>query len=427
MRLLRPVREGLAREGRATAIEGLRGVVVVAVVGYHLLRLLLTRQGGNWGSTATAWWWWAGIARFAVDAFFVLAGLFIVASWRSSRTWRDYAARRARRILPPFLVTALAFGIPLTFLRADVDGGDLALFLTTQGYLDPGLPARVNLPSWSLTTEVQFYAVAPLVAAAVRWRKGGPLLALTLVTSVLWIHGIGRGDLAPSLLPGRLDQFVAGAVAGELVATGAASRLRRLVTRPAAGAVLVLLLLALGTWHGATFEQEAGGNSWVEDATHPIGGVLIAALLLRWLSGSAPRFLSATPWRFLGLVSFGIYLWHYPVLLYGLDWLGVRGDGPAPAPPAVLLACLALVGLSVALATAGYVLVEARFAARRVPRARLPHAEGAAAPAGTAVGPLRPATGGGEELGGGLPRGLGVRRAREHPGQLDDPVLAGDR
>jgi peptidoglycan/LPS O-acetylase OafA/YrhL len=239
------------------------------------------------------------------------------------------------------------------------------LHLSTQGYLDHRVPDLVNLPSWSLTTEVQFYVVAPLVAVAVRWGRGWPLLALTLVTSTWWIGWAGRGDIAASLLPGRLDQFVAGAVVGELVARGSDSRVRRLVARPYAGVVLLLALLALGTWHGATFQQEAGGNGWLEDATHPIAGVLIAALVLRWLTGDAPRFLSWTPWRFLGTISFGLYLWHYPVLLYGLDWLGIRGEGAAPSPPVTLLVCVALVGLSVLLATLSYVGVESRFATDR--------------------------------------------------------------
>jgi peptidoglycan/LPS O-acetylase OafA/YrhL len=153
--------------GRARSeLEGLRGVAVSAVVGFHALRLVLARQGGDWGDVSPIWWW-AGTGRLAVDAFFVLAGFLVVASWRSCRaratsTWAaaaEYARRRGWRILPPYLVM-LAVVAPL----AAPGWPDLLRLVTLQQYLDPQLPAEVNVPIWSLTTEVHFYLVAPVVA-----------------------------------------------------------------------------------------------------------------------------------------------------------------------------------------------------------------------------------------------------------------------
>lgn len=391
--------------------------MVATVVGYHLLRLLLTRQGGDWGDVATHWWWWAGIARFGVDVFFVLAGLFVVASWRVCReratglgaAVRTFAGRRARRILPPFWVTVVAFGVP-ALLTSTIDWRQFGLLATTQQYLDHRIPELVNLPSWSLTTEVQFYVLVPVIAVAVRWGRGWPLLALTCATSLWWIDWAGQGDLGASLLPGRLDQFVAGALVGELVARVELDERPwavRAATARGAGVALLLALLALGTWHGATFQQPAGGGGFFEDATHPIAGVLIAALVLRWRVGTAPRFLLLRPWRALGLVSFGLYLWHYPVLELGLGWLGITGADADPSGPAILLASALLVAIAVGLATASYLVVERRLGrSDRPDRAELP------APAPTS-GAAVPA-GGGEELGGRLPGGAGVGRARQH-------------
>ena len=401
-----PCRSSPRTDPRGAAIEGLRGVVVAAVVGYHLLRLLLTRDGGNWGDTATAWWWWAGVARFGVDVFFVLSGLFVVASWRSCReaaatrraAARQFAVRRAQRILPPFWLTVVAFGVP-ALLASTIGWRDLALLMSTQQYLDPQLPDQVNLPSWSLTTEVQFYAVVPVVALAVRWLRGWPLLLLTVTTSTWWIHSPGRGDLPASLLAGRLDQFVAGAVAGQLlgeVARGRRPWAVRTVTRRGAGLLLVALLVALGTYHGATFQQEAGGHGLLEDATHPMAGVLIAALVLRWLAGPAPAFFTHRAWRFLGTISFGLYLWHYPVLEHGLEWLGIRGDDAAPSGPAMLLASTLLVAIAVGLAMASYLLVERPGLRRRRELPRTPTASR------------------GEELSGRLAGRARLRGARQH-------------
>jgi peptidoglycan/LPS O-acetylase OafA/YrhL len=365
----RAIQQGLARP-REPSIEGFRGVVVSTVLAYHLLRLLLTLDGGSWGTKAPAWLWWAGTFRFAVDAFFVLAGMFVTASWLRARRqagprWvaaRDYVARRARRILPPFWAAAAVFGAA-AYLAGRIDLGDVGLLAITQQYLDPDLPGAVDLPMWSLTTEVQFYVVAPIIAVVARFGRGVPLLAVTLATSTWWAWWPDRvGDLAASLLPGRLDQFAVGAVAGVLVQRardGERPLLVRAATARGAGIALVAALVALGTFHGATFQAETE-NHPLEYALHPLVGLVLGGLVLRLACGPTVRALTRTPWRVLGLVSYSLYLFHYPILDHGMDWFGLRSAAERPAP-SVLLAVTVLLALALGAGLAGYLLFEAPF------------------------------------------------------------------
>lgn len=358
-------------------LEGTRGVLVIAVVGYHALRLILCHGGDNWGDVSPSWWW-AGVARFSVDGFFVLAGYLIVASWRSSATraaslagaLRDFWTRRLWRILPPYLVM-LAVVVP--WLAPELLGpdrwGDLLRLATVQHYLDVELPGLVNLPIWSLTTEVHFYVAVPLLAWLVHRIGGLPVYLAGAGLAVWWIVGDWRGEYAASLLPGRIDQFLVGAAAGVLLAKAAAGpppRLVRLLTTRAALPVLLLALLAIGTYHGATFQRPAG-EALLAQVVHPLATPVLGALLVRLLAGPRVRVLEA-PWLVsLGGFSFSLYLWHYPILREGQAWLdayeGVRA----------LATMLLLVAVSVGVAVLSHRLVEVpaeRIRSRRVHRVR---------------------------------------------------------
>jgi hypothetical protein len=369
--IVRPLANGLSASRRNTAVEGFRGVVVAAVVAYHLVRLLLTRQGGSWGSEAPPWLWWLGVTRFGVDAFFVLAGFFVVTSWRQCRrraasAWgavRDFGERRVRRIFPAFWLAAAAFGIP-AFLAGRIGAGDLGLLAIGQQYLREDLPGHVDLPMWSLTTEVQFYVAVPLLGALARWGRGWPLLAAALGLSVWWAWWPGR-ELATSLLPGRVDQFVVGIVAGQLVVRarrGERPLPVRLATARGAGWALAAILVALGTFHGATYQKADAG--FLELLVHPAAGLVLGGIVLRLVLCPPSAVLDRPAWRFLGLISYGLYLWHYPILDHGFGWLGLRED-PLASTVHVVVACALLLAASLLAGVLSYALVEQRFGSVR--------------------------------------------------------------
>jgi peptidoglycan/LPS O-acetylase OafA/YrhL len=348
------------------------------VVGYHALRLLLCQDGDNWGDVDPVWWW-AGTARFAVDGFFVMAGFLMVGSWRScsararsaGAALRDFWARRAWRILPPYLLM-LVVVVPVVapeLLRPE--GWDqLVRLATLQHYLDVALPAQVNLPIWSLTTEVHFYVVVPILAWLV-WRVGGwPTYLASAGLAVWWITTTWRGELPASLLPGRIDQFVIGAAAAGLLAKVAAGHRSRLVgalTHRAALPVLVVALVALGVFHGATFQRADDG--FLARIVHPMATVVLGGLLVRFVAGPPVRSL-VRPWIVtLGSFSFSLYLWHYPILRRGQMLLDAYGGFTVQAMASMVL----LIGLSVGAAVLSHRLVELpaeRARARRVRRTR---------------------------------------------------------
>jgi peptidoglycan/LPS O-acetylase OafA/YrhL len=377
MRLLGAVERGLSRPSRRPDIEGLRGIVVSAAVAYHLVRLLLAGTG-SWGEHAPSWLWWAGTTRFAVDAFFVLAGVFVTTSWWGCRrqgptlvaACREFGARRARRILPAFWAAAAAFGIP-AFVAGRIGLVDLGLLATTQQYLRRELPALVDLPLWSLTTEVQFYLLLPALAVLARRLGGVPLLLGSLVLSTVWVGLPHRAGLAAGLLPGRLSQFVAGMVVAELVQrvrAGERPWAVRAVTTRGVALGLVAVLVGLGTFHGATFQR--GEDTWLEHGLHPVVGVVLAAIVLRMLTGSPVPALEGRGLRFLGLISYSLFLWHYPILQYGLEWLDLAAGTSRPVP-AVLLGVTAVVAVALVVSVLSYAVVEHRFANRR-PRRTVP-------------------------------------------------------
>jgi peptidoglycan/LPS O-acetylase OafA/YrhL len=348
---------------RRPDLQGARGVAVSAVVGYHALRLVLERQGGDWGDVSPLWWW-AATGRLGVDAFFVLAGYLVVASWNSCRALAssrpaavaEFARRRSWRILPPYLAM-LAVVVPLVapdVLAGDRAWVDVGRLLTLQQYFDPDLTAHVNVPIWSLTTEAHFYLVAPLLAWLLArlggWRVVLPAAALAL----WWAQTDLRGDLSAGLLPGRIDQFVVGAAAGALIVSwqqGQRSRIVDALTAKGALSTLLVALLAVGTYHGATWRS--GDDGILPLLVHPMAGWLLAGVLVRLTCGSTPRLLVHPALTSLGGVSFSLYLWHYPILRRGLALVH-----PTQPTGLVALVTVVLVAAGVAVAALAHALVE---------------------------------------------------------------------
>jgi peptidoglycan/LPS O-acetylase OafA/YrhL len=356
------------------ALEGVRGLLVASIVGYHCLRLVTSRNGDNWGDISS-YWWWMGTARFGVDAFFVLAGYLVIGSWHSCRARarstavavRDFASRRAWRILPPYLVM-LVILVPLVRPELLRPGGwgDLARLLSLQGYLDVHLPATVNVPIWSLTTEVHFYLVAPILAWVVHRFGGWRTWLVAAPFAVWWIHGTWRGEYAEALLPGRIDQFLLGAAVAALMARtarGERSRLVEVLTTKGVLPALSLALLAVGTYHGATFQHPI--DALWPDLVHPVAALLMAGILVRLVAGPPVRVLEHPALVWLGGISFSLYLWHYVIIDQGLRATGGY-DGPMAQAVAM---CVVLVAAAVAVSALSQRFVE-RPALRHRTRAR---------------------------------------------------------
>ena len=335
-------------------IDGLRAVAVLAIVIHHAFPSLV--PGGFVG----------------VDIFFVISGFLItrivVGEMTGGRfSFTRFYLRRARRIVPAYvavtgLVTALAAWLLLP--RAfQLFGGSLAasgLFLTNvwftqgMGYFAPQALQSPLLHLWSLGVEEQFYLVWPLLLAGIAWarlRRARPLIVLALAAASLasaqWLLAHNGSIWAFYLFPTRIWEFLAGGV----LALGLVRPPGRSVTANVAavgGLVLIAATLAL-----------------IGEAT-PFPGLaavppcLGAALLIWSGQGRAPSTAAPLRWRpvvWLGLISYSLYLWHWPLLVLGRVWL---------QRPLSILETTFTVALSVLLAALTWQFVEQPF--RKPPR-----------------------------------------------------------
>lgn len=324
-------------------IDGLRGLAVLAVVLYHLDPALL--PGGYTG----------------VDVFFVISGYLITriiaAEQAAGRfSFRDFYLRRVRRILPVLLVVVAATLLAgaLVLLPADLEAlaGTAAWSLAAAanlyfwrqpdgGYFADASAEQPLLHLWSLGVEEQFYLLWPalLVLLLVRGgRRPATWVTLALVAaSFAHAEAINGTDprAAFYLLPARAGELLLGALLalhGDWRPGTARARVLAEVL-----ALAGLVALAWSLWR--LDHSHAFPGLW---ALVPTGGAALVILaggagsrLLAWLLGA--RWLVAV-----GLLSYSIYLWHWPVLAFARYFAG----GLSPALAASCLAVIAALSLA---------------------------------------------------------------------------------
>jgi peptidoglycan/LPS O-acetylase OafA/YrhL len=308
-----------AGPGYRPALDGVRALAVLAVFGYHLGFPWL--RGGFLG----------------VDAFFVLSGYLITGILldEHARTGQinlvRFWFRRARRLLPALFVvigvvalwistSAPAFELELR--RSDLlwtifYGANWHFIATGQDYFAQFASASPVRHTWSLAIEEQFYLVWPLVAlAALRLGRASPRTVAAVATVGIVASAIAMAALYDPGDPSRayygtdarIHELLVGALLAAFV-RGGGYLPRRMAPKVAGGAIAIVI----------------GALTLVSDdnAAYYLGGsvafaVAVAALL--WAIDTAPtgrvsRSLSFAPVVWVGRISYGIYLWHWPVIL----------------------------------------------------------------------------------------------------------------
>ena len=321
--------QDLSRPTRWPVLDGFRGLAVLAVVAYHAVKIVLESQDLVHPDPTAVVLWPLGLGRFSVDAFFVLSGFLIVTAWDRRPKAGHFTGRRVRRLWPAYLVSVLVL-VPLLAPEVLWSGRELLALVTMQGYLIPGLTSSVNVPWWSLTTEVHFYLLVPLLAPLLHRRYGRWVLLASTIAVALWWWGPAHVELGMdgSLLPGRLPQFLLGALVGICVREDgpacrawAIARSRWLAGASVAGLLaLGLYLGANGTYHRLDVPFDRG--------IEVLSGLLLAALLfhvvVREEEGDGHDLFARPTLRAAGLVSYSAYLWHYPILLFWVHLLDVQ-------------------------------------------------------------------------------------------------------
>ncbi len=345
------------------ALDGLRGVAILLVLLSHAHAPLF--EGAFYG----------------VDLFFVLSGFLITSLLlmeieRSGTVdyWR-FCRRRLYRLMPALVLFLAVYCLVAPLLwpgLTDIYSDALVslLYLADYGIAFFDSPDTL-LHMWSLSVEEHYYLLWPLVLLGlVRWSRPGRLWRAILVLALLawaWrVLWIVQGQKFYEIFF-RFDTRMTGLLMGSLLAALLLEQPRwfqALRTRLAHGVWLVLAVPLLLAQAWDDMNALAWGMSVVECAT--------AVVLLSVLDGRGAAY-EALSHRFLvqvGKLSYGIYLWHYPVVRY------LRADLPWQAT--VVLGFL----ISLALAAVSFYTIE-RWAMRRRDRGRtarpdVPRGEGAA-------------------------------------------------
>jgi len=293
-------------------LDGLRAVAVLIVLLFHLDIELFS--GGYVG----------------VDIFFVISGFLITGIIRDELTAREFSIwrfyeRRIRRIFPALfamlaIVTVVAWLLlmPRDFkdfgqsLAATTLFASNILFLFEAGYFDAPAELKPLLHTWSLAVEEQFYVVFPLLLWAVwRWLNAWliPILIVLFVLSFAFaVYGTNHYPVTTFFLsPSRSWELLAGALL--------ALNVLPIWPRPIAVAAS---WLGLACVIAATlmFDSETPFPGYA--ALLPVAG---AVLLIHSGTGSSHRFsanalLSLGPAVFVGLISYSLYLWHWPLVVF---------------------------------------------------------------------------------------------------------------
>lgn len=296
-------------------VDGLRAVAVVPVVLYHA------------GLT------WTPGGFVGVDVFFVISGYLITSILVNDITTGKFSLlrfyeRRIRRLFPALFVVLLASCVaailillPAPFaafsrsLVATVIFGSNILFWRDTNYFGNTASETPLLHTWSLAVEEQFYLLFPLfLILAIRhcqsaWKV--LILALLLLSLALSAWMV---QMAPAagfyLLPPRAWEMLIGAV----LAIGAVPRFRNQALANGAAA----LGLALIAWGVFTFSHDT-----VFPGPNALFPCLGAALILHACARhetAVGRLLGSRVFVGIGLISYSLYLWHWPVLVFGQTW-----------------------------------------------------------------------------------------------------------
>ncbi|OHV45509.1 acyltransferase [Pseudofrankia sp. BMG5.36] len=389
-------RGGVRTGGYNPALDGIRALAVLCVLVFHMDSL----PGGYLG----------------VDVFFVLSGFLITGQLLTERdrtggvSLARFYVRRAYRLMPAFWLLALV-GVTVVVLLGIGTAGERSEFLHSLAasmlyvndysqVVSQSTGAGWLGHTWSLSLEEQFYLLWPLALLALcrrpRLARRLPMVLLGGVAAVMVWRDVliafgASGTRTYFALDTRADALLVGCalaawlraarrgVDGEGGAVAVLAWQRRLdrvrTVLPVVGpAALVLLAVATVTapngWGPRPTSLSYGGYTVVA----LLAGAVILAVEQGTTASWLFRALAARPLAWLGRISYGFYLWHFPVVAHwGDDLTGALGRWPA---------ILVVGAISVALAAASYYLLERpvqrRPAGRRRPPSVSPHRRPAA-------------------------------------------------
>ncbi|HEX4769184.1 MAG TPA: acyltransferase [Bryobacteraceae bacterium] len=311
-------------------LDGVRALTIGAVFLHHI--------STHWRSCLGPFAQAAVFGWVGVDVFFLLSGFLITAILLRAKpglqALKDFYVKRALRIWPLYYVLLGLMCLEILVYRKSYPVGLSVIFL--QNFL-PSWPALGTFnQTWSLCVEEHFYLLWPLAVFFLPRRiLPGVLVAVLCLSPVLRWYAIDHG-IAPKLLytasPFRFDSIALGSLIAFFTTKGTLSlnMMRRV------GPAAAILGASLVTW--IFLHQDEWGQlsvfvySWLALAS---GGILLIALAFR--NGAVGAFLRWSPLRYIGKISYGLYMLHPFVFGY----IALKMKGSAGLAVALLISFVA--------------------------------------------------------------------------------------
>jgi peptidoglycan/LPS O-acetylase OafA/YrhL len=360
----RPTRERIVRwllpadsggAGEIRALDGVRAIAALSIVVFHtLLHEHVEYQPASL-AIGNIWYY----LSMGVPLFFILSGFLLfrpyaraMLSGAALPSWKRFYQRRALRILPVYWVALVVMLVALWAVANRPLWLNALTHITLLHDDFPRFNRDLDGPFWTMAVEAQFYVTLPLVAAGIAWVVGrtrsatrliGALLGvIALAEALRWLDALLMASLTPDALAhgggeaarfilalatmgmqGKsLEVFYVGALCATLyvIATEREGLGWRLQRRAAWGLLAVgalISVVAAPHWKLGVVMFTPGARWGLGVITYPlVVGVSFGALALgiMWGGPITRAIFAWAPLRFIGLISYSLYIWHAPIL-----------------------------------------------------------------------------------------------------------------
>lgn len=310
-------------------IDGLRALAVLSVIWHHAASVARELVGLPETVFAKIYYALSSLGGSGVDLFFVISGFLITGilmdTAYETRCFRKFYIRRTLRIFPLYYVSlAVIFGsIGLWGRFPDPDFTFFSYFLYIQNwFMSFDLNSYMYLNHfWSLAIEEQFYLFWPVLFLFFYRKKPGmvwPFCAVLILCSFalrfFWVEA-GQVNAAYTFTFSRLDGLLMGAMLAFGLRSGAVTEeaLRRVspvVALP--GLLAAALLILIG---GAGADHELFRVKYCVFLLSLVSVFVLGGILDGGKEGIWRSFLGLGPVRYIGRISYGLYIFHWPVML----------------------------------------------------------------------------------------------------------------
>lgn len=322
------------RARRAAGLDGMRGVASLCVFLVHIW--IYTNPSRP--PRDDFWDFLVFELRLSVVFFFVLSGFLLFRDFARAAVRQDgradargYGVRRVARIAPAYYV-ALAGAVALLW-GGDIAGfrpislEDLGVFaLFGQNYTE-ATQLRFNPVLWTLALEVAFYISLPFIGMLAyrlgNVRRVALMLASVVPLGIAWnafVHYDEQSSVVAYLLPSYLPYFALGMLLSLGLEYQLANRGRRPELGALAGAGLMAGGLALvvlnGWWHAAELEPTTNASIGLFQDLPAAFGFTAMIAASAFGGGALVAWTRFRPFVYAGVVSYGFYLWHVPLILF---------------------------------------------------------------------------------------------------------------